>query len=294
MSMGNAAAEAVLAAHEQRFLAAFPAFAARLDADQVRAALERRLAQAARVETPVPHVIVHDLFEPELYALFEAAWPVDDVFKRDARARKLDLVPANAMPAADARNEGYQRLPAAIRRVWDFFVFVVNRQIVGPWLAGVFRPEIDQRLTALQGAHAAGLIPYGMQGTEDWSFRPNVGRFMIRGNGYVLKPHVDSMPYLVTALLYFPFSSNDEGCGTVLYTPERPLDFEACVKDGSTQYFDEASIACEEAVRVPYVANTLLAFPNTLTSAHGVVAPEHGYRRVFQYHLSLKGDAEKV
>jgi hypothetical protein len=288
------ATPAALLEHEHQVLRRFPDYARLLDPDRARTTIARRLASASRVEDPVPHLVVHDLLEPELYALFEAAWPANDIFKRDAKGRKFDLVPASPSDSGDARNAGYYLLPSALRAIWDFFVFVVNRQIVGPWLARSFEPEIRERLALLQRAHADGLITYAMAGAQDWSFRPNVGRFMVRANGYVLKPHLDSMPYLVTALLYFPAPGQDTGWGTSLYTPEQPLDFEACVRSGSTEYFDDAGIECREVVRVPYLANTLLAFPNTLRSAHGVVAPEHEQRRVFQYHLSLKGDHEKV
>ncbi len=102
------------------------------------------------------------------------------------------------------------------------------------------------------------------------------------------------MPYLVTVLHYFSANEGDEEFGTVFYKPERPLDFLACVKDGSTQDFEEAGIRCEEAVRIPLRPNTMLAFPNTLGTAHGAVAPMDTLRKVFRYHISLKGDHEKI
>lgn len=287
------AIERTLARHERRLLEAFPRIDLLLDAARVREAIERRLAGITRLETPVPHVVVPDVFDDEVYALLESAWPPYEVFREDARRQKLDLVPTLAADT-DARAAGYDLLPPEVRRVWDFFVFVINRQILSPWLAELFAPEIDVRLDQLRRAHAAGLITYQMSGARDWSFRSNVGRFMVRSNGYVLKPHVDSAPYLVTALLYFPAPGQDEGCGTVFFRPKEPLDLETVLRSGSTQFFDKAGIDCEEALRVPYRRNTLLAFPNTLTAAHGVSAPKDGHRRVFQFHLSLKGDHEKV
>lgn len=285
---------AALAVHERLFLERHPDFSRALDRDRVRADVEARLARAARLETPVPHVVVPELLPADLYALFEAAWPAHDVFKRDARGRKLDLVPTNPALIADARAAGYELLPPSIRAVWDFFVFFINRELVGPWLARTFEPEIQERLTLLRRADAEGLIRYSVGSARDWSYRANVGRFMVRGNGYVLKPHVDSAAYLVTALVYFPEQGQDAGYGTIFYAPSRPLEFEMVVRSGSTEYFESAGVDCSEVLRVPYRHNTMLAFPNTLKSAHGVVAPEHGYRRVFQYHLSLKGDDEKV
>ena len=133
-----------------------------------------------------------------------------------------------------------------------------------------------------------------MAGVRDWSYRANVGRFMMRANGYELKPHVDSMPYLVTILHYFPDDEGDNHSGTIFYKAERALDFLMYVRAGSTQYFHEAGIACTEVMRVPFRPNTMVAFPNTLWAAHGSVAPSSEPRKVFQYHISLKGDDEKV
>jgi hypothetical protein len=99
--------------HERRFLDAYPRFRESLDAGTVRAGLERRLAEIRRTAAPTPHAIVHDLFEPQLYELLEAAWPPNHIFRRDATGRKLDLVPTHGTPVADARNAGYDLLPWA-------------------------------------------------------------------------------------------------------------------------------------------------------------------------------------
>jgi len=258
----------------------------------IRTQIAARLSAVPRRHEPVPHIVVSDFFQPDFYRELAAAWPPLAVFRRDKAGHKYDLVPGSA--AVDARSEGYGRLPADQRAIWDFFVGVVNRQIVGPLLVRLFEPEITVRLQQIRDAYEAGLIAYPMAGARDWSYRANVGRFMVRANGYELKPHVDSMPYLLTVLHYFPDDDGDDHSGTIFYKAERPLDFMACVRDGSTQYFHEAGIACREVLRVPFRPNTMVAFPNTLYAAHGAVAPSSAPRKVFQYHISLKGDDEKV
>lgn len=263
-----------------------------LDERRVRTYVEDRLSVARRIDEPIPHVLVEGIFEPAFYELLAASWPPLELFKRDRAGRKYDLVPSSR--AADARSAGYERLPPELREVWDFFVFTVNRRIVAPLLNRIFEPEIQARLRQIQDAFHAGLIAYPMEGTRDWAYQANVGRFMIRGNGYELKPHVDSMPYLVTVLHYFPDGPGDDHSGTIIYKAERPLDFLDCVQDGSTKYFHDAGVACEEVLRIPFRPNTLVAFPNTLNAAHGAVAPSAALRKVFQYHISLKGDDEKV
>jgi hypothetical protein len=269
-----------------------PDLALALDEGKIRTAIEQKLSKVHRADEPVPHLLVNDFFDPSFYQLLADNWPPLDAFKRDKAGRKYDLVPSTVAP--DPRSAGYDRLPAAQRAVWDFFVSTVNRRIVGPLLARIFAPEIEARLVQIRQAFDAGLIAYPMAGARDWSYLANAGRFMIRANGHELKPHVDSMPYLVTVLHYFPDEADSDHSGTIFYKPDRPLDFVACVRDGSTQYFHDAGVVCEEVLRIPFKPNTLLAFPNTLGAAHGAVAPAQGLRKVFQYHISLKGDDEKV
>jgi len=264
----------------------------RVNESAIRAHIERRLAAADRVDDPVPHVIVNDFLEPDFYRELAGAWPPLELFHRDKAGLKYDLVPGSV--EVDRRSAGYQRLAAEPRALWDFFVSRVNRDIVAPLVVGLFQREVDERLQQIRDAYEAGLIEYSMAGVRDWSYRANVGRFMMRANGYELKPHVDSMPYLVTVLHYFPDDQGDDHSGTIFYKAERPLDFLACVRDGSTQYFHDAGIACSEVMRVPFRANTMVAFPNTLWAAHGASAPSSNPRRIFQYHISLKGDDEKV
>jgi len=263
-----------------------------LNEAKIRKQIEDRLSAGQRVDDPVPHLLVNNFFEPSFYRLLAENWPPLEIFKRDRTGRKYDLVPTSG--TVDARGSGYNRLPPEQRAVWDFFVSTVNRRIVAPLLARIFEPEIQARLRQIQEAFEGGLIAYPMAGTRDWSYRANAGRFMIRANGHELKPHVDSMPYLLTALHYFPDDDAEDQSGTIFYKPDRPLDFVACVRDGSTQYFHDAGVVCKEVMRIPFRPNTLLAFPNTLGAAHGAVAPAQGLRKVFQYHISLKGDDEKV
>ena len=265
-----------------------------IDEGAIRTWIEARLDDTAVTETPFRHLIVRDVFPPAFYERLRAAWPPTDAFKSDGKGRKYDLVPLAGADGVDARASGYARLPAETRRLWDFWVFTVNRTIVGPKLRQKFDAEIDERLTRIRDASERGVISYSMARAADGEPAANVGRFMMRGPGFELRPHVDSMPYVVTVLHYFPDAEVEGADGTVLYQAAAPLDFERCVRSGSTEYFDAAGIATREVMRVPFEPNILVAFPNALDAAHGAVAPEQGLRRLFQYHLSLKGDHEKV
>jgi hypothetical protein len=276
---------------EETMLAATPGTG--FDEQRLRTWIEARIRASVPRAEPFRHLIVDDVFPPEYFEFLAAAWPPLDYFKSDRRGRKFDLVPLAGGSSADARAGTYDSMPASLRAVWDEFVLIVNRRIVGPLLAEVFAEEVATRLRLIQAAHASGRISYSLGRSDDWRPVANVGRFMMRGPGYRLRPHVDSMPYVVTVLHYFP-ERGDQADGTVLYKAAAPLDFDRCVASGSTEYFDEAGIDCREAARLPFMRNMLVAFPNALDAAHGAVAPDSGLRRLFQYHLSLKSDDEKV
>ena len=112
----------------------------------------------------------------------------------------------------------------------------------------------------------------------------NKGRFMVREGGYVLEPHLDASHYTVTCLLYFPTPEQSDGCGTRLYAPHYPL----LEKSGRTQYFWKQGISCPMVKQIPFTPNTLFAFANGPTAAHGLVVPAGERRRVFQFHMSHK------
>lgn len=260
----------------------------------LRSWIERRLAATPVRNEPFRHLVVEDIFPEAFYDALLAHWPATALFKSDGKGRKYDLVPLQPEQTVDARAGGYAAMPASSRSLWRFFVRDVNRGIVGPALREMFRADIDARLAQLRSAHERGLIAYSMGRSDTWEPVANVGRFMMRGPGSELKPHVDAMPYVLTCLHYFPDQDVQGADGTVLYQADRPLDFDTCARSGSTEYFDRAGIDTREVMRVPFRRNMLLAFPNRLDASHGALPPEHGLRRLFQYHLSLKSDHEKV
>jgi hypothetical protein len=183
-------------------------------------------------------------------------------------------------------------LPRDVKSIWREFVSF-NRTVVGPWLAGVFQQHIRERVTLLQHLTAQGRTGLIASGLETGAVQANAGRLMMRGNGYKLEPHIDPAYYVVTVLHYFA-DRDDEGYGTRLFKALTPIPLKAFVKDGTTEYFETHGIPVIEAARLPFRANGFLAFPNLLDAAHGVDAPSSGYRKVFQYHLSLKGDFEPL
>jgi len=254
--------------------------------------VDARLTAATRIEEPFPHVRVDRLMPDDLYERLAGSWPADEVFWSERPEQRLDLVPKPpGLRPADSRADGYDRLPPSVREVWDFFVLEINRRVIGPHLERLFAAEIGARVVMLADSQRQGIeLPPYLQPP----FRPqmNVGRLMGRGYGYRLRPHVDALAYLVTALHYFPRGDDEAGAlGTTLYKAERELNPADLLARGKTAYFDDAGITVEPVAQIPFVGNTLLAFANTGRSAHGMRITTKGvWRRAYQSHLSLKGD----
>jgi hypothetical protein len=253
-------------------------------------AFQRRLASIRTTNEPYPHVAAENFLPPEMYERLTAAWPPDSAFRASTNRQKLDIVPSETH--IDAYSAAFVALPENVKAVWREFVSF-NRSVVGPWLVSRFAEHISERVALLRRLTAEGRTGLTASGLESGTVQANAGRLMMRGHGYKLAPHIDPAYYLVTVLHYFA-EGDDDGYGTRLFKAQSPIPLDAFVKDGTTEYFETYGIRVIEAARLPFRANGFLAFPNLLDAAHGVDAPLSGYRRVFQYHLSLKGDFEPL
>jgi len=276
---------------ERSFLARFPKYATVLESARESEFVRERLKRGAIHTEPFPYLWVEEIMSPELYELVDAAWPHIDWFPAEERHNRRDLVPRPpGITPKDKRASTYDDLPVPIRAVWDFFVIEINRAVVGPWLADVFKPAIDERLMLIERARRSG------RATKDYYTPPyvpkmNVGRLMMRADGFRLRPHADALAYLATALYYFPGENESADLGTTLYHTERGIDEDAIIEEGRTVYFADAGITATPAFSAPFRRNSLLAFANCSRSAHGMEITTPGvWRRAYQSHLSIKSD----
>lgn len=275
---------------EALFFERWPQYREWLDETRVRQALEERLATIRRNEEPFPLLTAEPFLPEEFYRLLQDAWPPTEAFHVSQKGRKFELEPRRGI--VNDATASYAMLPTCFQEVWDFFTTVVNQRIVGPWLADVFKPEIDEQLERFRALSQRGPVAVQASGLSTGMFGANVGRLMMRGPGYVLPAHVDPFHFLVTVLLYFG-GADSTSSGTMLFKAARSIPAETVLLGGS-KYFQQHDITTEEVGRLPFTPNTLLAFPNLLNAAHGALGPTTGLRRVFQYHLSLRGDQEPL
>jgi len=272
---------------EAGFLAKYPQYRQWLDVDRVRQDMRDTLARATLATDPFPHLVVDDFFPRELYAMLNDAWPPLAAFRPNKSRQKLDVVPRD-----DPRDEmtgRFSELPACLRELWDAVAHSINRHVVGPWLADMFRDFVRERVALLDELRADGRTGFSFPSPS----RPltTTGRLMMRGRGYVLRPHLDPAPHLVTALHYYADVADAGQYGTALFRAARPMPLDAFVRDGTTEYFHTQGIDVERVAQIEFVPNRFLAFPNVLHAAHGVTAPagDH-YRRVFQFHVTVRPD----
>ena len=111
---------------------------------------------------------------------------------------------------------------------------------------------------------------------------PTIGRFALRHEGYQLLPHLDNISFKATVIHYLPYPGQGSDAGTQLYRAAQPFH-RTWVNRAA--YFLKEGIPCELVKTVPFLPNTVLAFPNTPLSAHGL-APLTESRRLYQWHLT--------
>lgn len=104
---------------------------------------------------------------------------------------------------------------------------------------------------------------------------------------YVLGPHTDSPQKVVSALFYLPPDDSLELHGTSLYAPREP----GFTCPGGPHYRFELF---ERVRTMPFLPNTLFAFPKTHACFHGVEAIKDAqvHRYALQYNIRIRDMAK--
>jgi hypothetical protein len=235
-------------------------------AGAVEAHVDRALARVRVSTDPFPHVVVDDLLPRELYDTILEALPSREFWRSGGRGRDYWEVETDVGPW---RTEA----------VWRF----VDRRIVDEMI----RPRLER----LFAGHLADFWRDGF-GVDPACVRYHVseGRLQLRGRGYRLRAHLDPPHAALTGLFYLARPGDDARYGTALYRPSRPIP----VKRQGIYYPEDHGIAVENAVTVPFQANTLVVWMTSL-GPHGADLTADDVPKSFQrytYQFQLVTDEE--
>jgi len=235
-----------------------------------------RLRTAEVVYEPFPHFCLEQVFPTEYYQAMLRHLPASSVYENWLPVTRLKL---DYFQYRDQRHldEGWTKnLPAELREFWDSF----DEWFLGPELAQAALECFAEPLNARFG-----------EGTP-WPMMSVEAELIRHRTGYFLKPHTDFRTKVVVLLIYLAPDESALHLGTSLYRP----------KDRGFSDPDDEQHPFENFVRVkttPYKPNSLLAFPRSDISFHGVepmseqdVAASCG-RDVIQYVIHDKKAREE-
>jgi hypothetical protein len=224
----------------------------------------RRAVDSAELRLdPLPHLIVENLFPRKFYAALLRGIPPGELFGDKTRNKEHVNVPLTIAPAYS-------------RRVWNFLVFELQRQ-VQPLLVERFRRPLAEWISAQWPAlESDPLAPPMELNTGD-------GRIMRRGRGYYISPHRDPKWGFLTGIVYLARPEDSERWGTQLFA----VDDDDDAMGAAPHWIDPER--CRLVVDVPYRPNSMLVMLNSY-GAHGAHIPEDAepadlHRYIYQFRI---------
>jgi len=231
-----------------------------------------RIGNAAIRPYPFPHIFVEEVFPSDFYAMVRRHMPLDEAYRtlvdtgrvgKGYSPSRLCLFPED-LATAPLKNED--------REFWrELFAAFTHREFTEIWLR-LFGPIIQQRLAEENERSKQRLIYSEIMLMRD-------------RNAYSLGPHTDSRQKAVSVLFYLPEDDTAPGMGTSFYLPK---DRAFTCAGGPNHLFDRF----DRIATASYRPNTLVAFPKTSRSFHGV-EPVNGIdirRDLIIYDLKLRDE----
>lgn len=232
-----------------------------------------RIGNAVVRPFPCPHLCVDDVFPKAFYAEIQRHRLPDTAYSRLVdtgrvgkaySAARLSLFPEelDAAPVADETR-------AFWRRMFETFN---DREFAGLWL-DLFGAAIRAHLS--EATSRDGQSDRRPMGSEIFLMRDL--------ESYSLGPHTNSPLKVVSVLFYLPPDDDATGLGTSFYLPK---DRGFTCAGGPHHPFD----GFDRVATMLYRPNTLLAFPKTRRSFHGVepVIGADARRDLMLYDLKLR------
>lgn len=239
--------------------------------------LIQKLKSATVLQTPFPHVLIENIFPSDLYAAMMRNMPLDDQYQRLADSGRVKRGYNSARFCFFPEHTDGVEAVDPVRAFWrDFKSSICDSEFMAAWV-GTFYKTIAERATAIRPAESAD--------SADVSVYSEM--FLMRDKeSFELGPHWDAPSKALSALFYLPPDDRNSDLGTALYVPK---DSDFSIPPGTHapfEYFDLVS-------KAPFRPNTLLAFPNTPQSYHGVepVAGAGRTRDVLLYDIKFEKQA---
>jgi hypothetical protein len=218
-----------------------------------RARVLDSIGQAEIRSAPTAHFVIDDFLAPDDHAAIERS-----ILPVDAMTRYEPPHQFRYYYMLDRR--GVENLNQDFRTAWTSVADLFLDADVISALHAKFRPTIRE-----QTKHRARLLE---KCTEHGQIveTPRL-MFTTDSQDFVLKPHTDSGPKVVTLLYYLAEPGQPEDWGTEFYVP---------MKEGfssfASEHFDPEDFRA--TAQAPFKPNTAVCFVKTDTSFHGVTA--HG------------------
>jgi hypothetical protein len=210
------------------------------------------VAAAPLRRDPWDHLIVENVFSPDLYRRIETDFPRGPIYHRHSKVDEKQFFGSDHLRLEAMLPRDAERLDAQQRALWG----PLAGHLLGPGfiraLIARFRPALVERFGADLDA-------------PDFVERRLDPKFMLvlHEPGYSLGAHTDMAWKVLTAVFYVPEPGDHDAIGTALYLP-RDRGF---VSDGSRHY-DPAGFA--HVATVPYRPNTAFVFARGAHTFHGV------------------------
>eukprot|EP00242_Pyramimonas_sp_CCMP2087_P012748 CAMPEP_0198199794 /NCGR_PEP_ID=MMETSP1445-20131203/2955_1 /TAXON_ID=36898 /ORGANISM="Pyramimonas sp., Strain CCMP2087" /LENGTH=314 /DNA_ID=CAMNT_0043869693 /DNA_START=334 /DNA_END=1278 /DNA_ORIENTATION=- len=249
-----------------------------------------RLANSHTIKAPYEHIVIHDVFHPELYACMLAHLPkpganyggtiskgLRNYFKVMDRA-----MGGYAVPKAFTRSQAKFLLPTFDTFWRQFSGAFSGTEFRNKWL-DLFKSTLQIRFPQLQQDTHANRFYYRMDMARD-------------GLNYFINPHTDSVAKVVTILYYMPTDLSHPELGTVAFRSKSGLK-----DDGRGMTFKPEMGDFKKfftpVTQGAFVPNTVFAFAPCTSSWHGVYhVPKELQRDTLQGFITMdlsKSDKSK-
>jgi hypothetical protein len=218
-----------------------------------------QIANAPLREHPYPHILVREVFEPELYRRMMTQMLPTELMRPLREERPVNKKYPEQRHSYTLTQEKIAALPQPYREFWAEFARWLLDTPFAVALFNKFGTYIHRRFGDAQPAYY------------------NEALLVDDREHYALGPHTDSPSKVITLLFYLPDNDTRAHLGTSIYAPR-----DASFRCPGTKHHPIEQF--ERVMTMPYLPNTLFAFVKTDNSFHGIEPiRDQNYRR----HLLL-------